>query len=112
MTSIREQLKSQSGVADQPHYTTCKMQHIMYAGLNKFDWWQGNVTKYLHRWRYKNGSEDLKKALSYLMHYIHCEANDFDPDVCLTPDAFVPAMEEFYSKLVEAPMPKFMKEAE
>jgi hypothetical protein len=27
---------------------------------------QGNVIKYLHRWRYKNGVEDLKKAEWYL----------------------------------------------
>lgn len=27
---------------------------------------QGNVTKYLHRWRNKNGVEDLRKARWYL----------------------------------------------
>jgi len=27
---------------------------------------RGNVAKYLHRWRYKNGIEDLKKARWYL----------------------------------------------
>lgn len=27
---------------------------------------QGNVIKYLHRWRYKNGLEDLHKAQWYL----------------------------------------------
>lgn len=27
---------------------------------------RGNVAKYLHRWRYKNGLEDLKKAQVYL----------------------------------------------
>ena len=27
---------------------------------------QGNVTKYLHRWRQKNGLQDLKKAQWYL----------------------------------------------
>lgn len=26
----------------------------------------GNVIKYIHRWRYKNGVEDLKKAQWYL----------------------------------------------
>jgi hypothetical protein len=26
----------------------------------------GNVKKYTHRWRYKNGVEDLKKARWYL----------------------------------------------
>lgn len=26
---------------------------------------RGNIAKYLHRWRYKNGTEDLKKANWY-----------------------------------------------
>lgn len=30
------------------------------------DYCEGNVLKYLHRWRYKNGSEDLLKAQWYL----------------------------------------------
>jgi len=29
-------------------------------------YYRGNVAKYLHRWRYKNGVEDLKKARWYL----------------------------------------------
>jgi len=73
-------------VDSQKHYKNCKIQHIMYAGLNFFDWWQGNVTKYIHRWKTKNGIEDLKKALSYLKHYIHCTENNFDPTKCKTPD--------------------------
>lgn len=27
---------------------------------------RGNIAKYLHRWRYKNGLEDLEKAKWYL----------------------------------------------
>lgn len=27
---------------------------------------RGNIAKYLHRWRYKNGLEDLRKAQWYL----------------------------------------------
>jgi len=27
---------------------------------------RGNIAKYMHRWRYKNGVEDLKKAQWYL----------------------------------------------
>lgn len=27
---------------------------------------RGNIAKYMHRWRYKNGAEDLKKAQWYL----------------------------------------------
>jgi len=31
---------------------------------------RGNIAKYLHRWRYKNGLEDLKKANWYLQALI------------------------------------------
>jgi hypothetical protein len=31
---------------------------------------RGNIAKYMHRWRYKNGEEDLKKARWYLEELI------------------------------------------
>ena len=34
---------------------------------------RGNIAKYLHRWRYKNGIEDLKKAQWYLNKLIEYE---------------------------------------
>ena len=34
---------------------------------------RGNIAKYLHRWRYKNGIEDLKKARWYLDRLIELE---------------------------------------
>ena len=34
---------------------------------------RGNVAKYLHRWRYKNGLEDLRKAQWYLNKMIDVE---------------------------------------
>lgn len=37
---------------------------------------RGNVAKYLHRWRYKNGLEDLKKAEWYLKELIRVQSND------------------------------------
>jgi phosphate starvation-inducible protein PhoH len=36
---------------------------------------RGNVAKYLHRWRYKNGIEDLNKAQWYLTELINYEQN-------------------------------------
>ena len=42
-------------------------------------YYRGNVAKYLHRWRYKNGLEDLKKANYYLTKLIQLEErNDQD----------------------------------
>jgi len=34
---------------------------------------RGNIAKYLHRWRYKNGIEDLKKARWYLNKLVEYE---------------------------------------
>jgi hypothetical protein len=41
----------------------------------------GNVTKYLHRHNYKNGLEDLRKAIWYLDRYVQAYADkDLRPD--------------------------------
>ena len=40
---------------------------------------RGNIAKYLHRWRYKNGVEDLKKAevyLSWLVNVVETGGRD------------------------------------
>ena len=37
-----------------------------YAHSHKLDFFEGNVVKYVTRWKQKNGIEDLKKAKQYL----------------------------------------------
>lgn len=37
---------------------------------------RGNIAKYMHRWRYKNGLEDLKKAQWYQNKLIEVVGND------------------------------------
>jgi hypothetical protein len=37
---------------------------------------RGNIAKYQHRWRYKNGLEDLKKAQWYQNRLIEVVSND------------------------------------
>jgi len=39
---------------------------------------RGNIGKYMHRWRYKNGLEDLKKAQWYLNKLIELEEEEND----------------------------------
>lgn len=53
-------------VNKQNHYTNFKIQHMEFAEVNGLSWCEGNITKYVCRWRHKNGVEDLKKAASYL----------------------------------------------
>ena len=40
------------------------------------DFWEGNVLKYLLRWKHKDGVQDLKKAKHYLEYLIERELND------------------------------------
>ena len=53
-----------------PHYNQGGMEAIDYIkqqlGEGIVDYCEGNVLKYLHRWRYKNGLQDLQKAQWYL----------------------------------------------
>ena len=57
-------------VNSPPHYNNGGMECIDYIQQQLCEhfssYCQGNVIKYLHRWRYKNGVEDLRKAEWYL----------------------------------------------
>lgn len=41
-------------------------QHWDFVRELGLDYWQGCATKYVSRWRKKNGAEDLKKAIHYI----------------------------------------------
>ena len=44
------------------HYASMKIQPIEYTLANGLGFCEGNVLKYISRWKSKNGVEDLKKA--------------------------------------------------
>jgi Protein of unknwon function (DUF3310) len=48
------------------HYRDLPIQPIAYIFANGLGFAEGNVVKYVTRWRVKNGIEDLKKAQHYL----------------------------------------------
>lgn len=48
------------------HYKDCALQPIEYIFANGIGFAEGNVIKYVSRWRAKNGVEDLRKARHYL----------------------------------------------
>lgn len=48
------------------HYKDMAIQPIEYIAANGLGYHEGNVVKYVSRWRSKNGVEDLKKARHYL----------------------------------------------
>jgi hypothetical protein len=48
------------------HYRTMAIQPITFIQANGFEFCEGNVIKYVTRWRQKGGIEDLRKAAHYL----------------------------------------------
>ena len=92
---MREEL-NKKGEGSQPEYLTGKKKedmvnhppHYNKAGIETIEaikamtddgfeyYLQGNIMKYLWRYRYKNGVEDLKKAQWYLNELIDTLDND------------------------------------
>lgn len=60
-------------IKEPQHYTANKIEPIDFIIQNKFDFCEGNVIKYISRWRKKNGVEDLKKAKQYIDFLIEKE---------------------------------------
>ena len=64
------------------HYKGTEVEHWDIAWMFSFDYYQGQITKYVMRWRDKNGLEDLEKARHFLEKYIELvKANSQEADV-------------------------------
>jgi len=57
------------------HYKSMQIQPIEYILKNGIPYAEGNVIKYVSRWKSKNGIEDLRKARHYLDILIENELN-------------------------------------
>lgn len=55
------------------HYRQGAIQPIQFIHANDLPFIEGNVVKYVSRWRGKNGLEDLRKARHYLDMLIELE---------------------------------------
>ena len=53
-------------ITKQSHYTQYKIQPVEFIGENEMGYLEGNVIKYVSRYKMKNGIEDLQKARHYL----------------------------------------------
>lgn len=60
-------LKTQEG---GNHYKDMPIQIVEFNFANNLDYFQGNIIKYVCRYKKKNGKEDLLKARHYLDMYI------------------------------------------
>ncbi len=56
------------------HYNT-PIQHWDYVVANELGYFEGQITKYVTRWRSKNGLEDLEKARHFLDKLIEVETD-------------------------------------
>jgi|TARA_R110001599_G_scaffold1706_5_gene8471 hypothetical protein len=65
---------SEDRVKHPKHYTK-GIEMWDYAYSHKLDFFEGNVIKYVTRWKTKNGLEDLKKAKQYLDRLIEHNEN-------------------------------------
>ncbi len=55
------------------HYTDGEIEPIDFINANNIDYLEGNIVKYISRYKLKNGVEDLKKAEFYLRMLIQRE---------------------------------------
>jgi Protein of unknwon function (DUF3310) len=66
------------------HYHGMAIEPIQVIEANKLGFHEGNIIKYVMRWRVKNGLDDLKKALFYLNRLIEINepetASEIFPD--------------------------------
>ncbi len=56
----------QDNVNHPKHYTKGKIEPIDFINANNLDYLEGNIVKYIARYKYKGGAEDLEKAEFYL----------------------------------------------
>ena len=55
------------------HYSKLAIQPVEYINANKLNYLQGNVIKYVTRYKDKNGLQDLEKAKHYIDMLIELE---------------------------------------
>lgn len=56
------------------HYKDLPIQPVEYIHANGLSYFEGNVVKYVTRWRKKNGLADLRKARHYIDLLIELES--------------------------------------
>lgn len=62
------------------HYKDLPIQPVEYIYKNNIGYFEGNVIKYVSRWRSKNGIQDLEKAKHYIELLIEMESpKEFHP---------------------------------
>jgi len=63
------------------HYKDLPIQPVEYIHANALGYFEGNVIKYVTRWRKKNGLADLEKAKHYVELLIELEGRKVDAEI-------------------------------
>ena len=58
------------------HYKDLPIQPVQYIHATALGYFEGNVIKYVSRWRKKNGIADLEKAKHYIELLIELETRN------------------------------------
>lgn len=66
-------MKANSSQVGGAHYAIKEMQPWDYIAAHDMDFFEGNIIKYITRWKDKGGVEDLKKAQHYLTKLIELQ---------------------------------------
>ena len=66
----------QDNVNHPKHYTKGKIEPIDFINAHNMDFLEGNIVKYIARYKDKGGVEDLEKAEFYLRMLIQREKNE------------------------------------
>ena len=59
--------------SDPKHYSNLPIEPWDFIQQNKLDFFEGNVVKYICRWKNKGGVDDLRKAITYIEKIIEGE---------------------------------------
>lgn len=60
---------------DGSHYKDMTIQPVIYIYANKIPFIEGNIIKYVSRWKNKNGIKDLEKARHLIDMLIEFESS-------------------------------------
>jgi hypothetical protein len=81
-------------IKEPPHYTQHTIEPIDFIIKNKLNFCQGNVVKYICRYKLKGGVEDLKKARQYIDFLIDKDTDTDQLNLHLTHKINYPKDEE------------------
>ena len=70
---LRRRPLEKEEVTNPKHYNERKMEPLDYIIANELDFLEGNIIKYVTRYTYKGGVNDLLKARTYLEKLIERE---------------------------------------